>query len=178
MPKAIIIFEDMSKEQSEFPLGEDEMMSTAEAVINKALEIHDCEDDCQVDLYLTDDENIREINRDNRNIDKVTDVLSFPNLPFTPDTVADFSLLDEMSEAEYTDPESGKIMLGEIVICKSKVISQAADYGHSVKREFAFLIVHSMLHLFGYDHMTPEDAAIMEPKQKEILEAMNISREE
>ena len=178
MPKAIIIFEDMSKEQSEFPLGEDEMMSTAEAVINKALEIHDCEDDCQVDLYLTDDENIREINRDNRNIDKVTDVLSFPNLPFTPDTVADFSLLDEMSEAEFTDPESGKIMLGEIVICKSKVISQAADYGHSVKREFAFLIVHSMLHLFGYDHMTPEDAAIMEPKQKEILEAMNISREE
>ena len=178
MPKAIIIFEDMSKEQSEFPLGEDEMMSTAEAVINKALEIHDCEDDCQVDLYLTDDENIREINRDNRNIDKVTDVLSFPNLPFTPDTVADFSLLDEMSEAEFTDPESGKIMLGEIVICKSKVISQAADYGHSVKREFAFLTAHSILHLLGYDHMEDDDRAVMEEKQREILDSLGITRQD
>ena len=59
-----------------------------------------------------------------------------------------------------------------------KVQEQAKAYGHSEKREFAFLIVHSMLHLFGYDHMPPEDAAIMEPKQREILEAMNISREE
>ena len=59
-----------------------------------------------------------------------------------------------------------------------KVLEQAESYGHTTKREYAFLIVHSMLHLFGYDHMTLEDAAITEPKQREILEAMNISREE
>ena len=76
------------------------------------------------------------------------------------------------------DGDTGELMLGDIMINVEKVQEQAKAYGHSEKREFAFLIVHSMLHLFGYDHMTPEDAAIMEPKQKEILEAMRISREE
>ena len=68
-------------------------------------------------------------------------------------------------------------MLGDIIISVDKVREQAAEFGHSEKREFAFLIVHSMLHLFGYDHIEPEDAAIMEPKQKLILEELNILRE-
>lgn len=69
-------------------------------------------------------------------------------------------------------------MLGDIIISVDKVLEQAQNYGHSPKREFAFLIVHSMLHLFGYDHIEPEDAAVMEPKQKQILEELNIPREE
>ena len=89
----------------------------------------------------------------------------------------DFAFLDEESDDDF-NPDTGEAMLGDIIISVEKVQEQAKAYGHSEKREFAFLIVHSMLHLFGYDHMTPEDAAIMEPKQREILEAMNISREE
>ena len=71
---------------------------------------------------------------------------------------------------------SGEIMLGDIVISVDKVLEQAESYGHTTKREYAFLIVHSMLHLFGYDHMTPEEAAVMEAKQKQILDEMNITR--
>ena len=67
--------------------------------------------------------------------------------------------------------------VGDIIISVDKVLEQAQSYGHSPKREFAFLIVHSMLHLFGYDHIDPKDAAIMEPKQKQILEEMHIVRD-
>lgn len=88
----------------------------------------------------------------------------------------DFSALEEDYEDNF-NPDTGEIMLGDIVISVDRVREQAAAYGHSERREFAFLIVHSMLHLFGYDHMTPEDAAVMEPKQRQILEEMNISRD-
>ena len=84
--------------------------------------------------------------------------------------------LVEESEDDFI-PDSGAAMLGDIIISVDKVREQAAEFGHSEKREFAFLIVHSMLHLFGYDHIEPEDAAIMEPKQKLILEELNILRE-
>ena len=82
-------------------------------------------------------------------------------------------------EDAYDDnfnPDTGEIMLGDIIISVPKVHEQAKEYGHSDKREYAFLIVHSMLHLFGYDHMTPEEAAFMEQKQRDILEELNILR--
>ena len=87
----------------------------------------------------------------------------------------DFSFLEEESEDDF-NPDTGEVMLGDIIISVDKVLEQAQSYGHSPKREFAFLIVHSMLHLFGYDHIDPKDAAIMEPKQKQILEEMHIVR--
>ena len=74
------------------------------------------------------------------------------------------------------DPETGELLLGNIVMSKEKVISQAEEYGHSVKREYAFLIAHSMLHLLGYDHMEEEERAIMEGKQREILRKLGIER--
>ena len=120
-----------------------------------------------ITITLTTPSKIRKINNEYRQIDRATDVLSFP--------MFEKSELDKKIENNdflYED------ILGDIIISVEKVQEQAKAYGHSEKREFAFLIVHSMLHLFGYDHMTPEDAAIMEPKQREILEAMNISREE
>ena len=116
--------------------------------------------EAEVNLTLTDNEGIHEINRMYRQIDAPTDVLS----------------LEEDYEDNF-NPDTGEIMLGDIVISVDRVREQAAAYGHSERREFAFLIVHSMLHLFGYDHMTPEDAAVMEPKQRQILEEMNISRD-
>ena len=103
-----------------------------------------------------------------------TDVLSFPMLSY--EQAGDFSALEEDYEDNF-NPDTGEIMLGDIVISVDRVREQAAAYGHSERREFSFLIVHSMLHLFGYDHMTPEDAAVMEPKQRQILEEMNISRD-
>ena len=77
---------------------------------------------------------------------------------------------------EYFNPETGELMLGDIVISKEKVIAQAEEYGHSTQREYAFLIAHSMLHLFGYDHMEEDERAVMEQKQKEILEQLQILR--
>ena len=128
----------------------------------------------EVNLTLTDNEGIHEINRMYRQIDAPTDVLSFPMLSY--EQAGNFSALEEDYEDNF-NPDTGEIMLGDIVISVDRVREQAAAYGHSERREFAFLIVHSMLHLFGYDHMTPEDAAVMEPKQRQILEEMNISRD-
>ena len=85
------------------------------------------------------------------------------------------SLLEE-EQPECFHPETGELMLGDIIISLDKVKEQAESYGHSTKREFAFLIVHSMLHLFGYDHMEEDEAAVMEQKQKEILDKMEIFR--
>ena len=79
-------------------------------------------------------------------------------------------------EAEAFNPESGELMLGDIVISKEKVLAQAEAYGHSPKREFAFLIAHSMLHLFGYDHMEEEERLVMEERQREIMEKVQILR--
>ena len=91
------------------------------------------------------------------------------------DYAIDFSKLEDDYDDNF-NPDTGEIMLGDIIISVDKVKEQAKSYGHSEKREYAFLILHSMLHLFGYDHMTPEEAAIMEGKQTEILNEMNILR--
>ena len=114
-----------------------------------------------------------EVNLKFREIDRPTDVLSFPMLSY--ENAGDFSKLEDDYDDNF-NPDTGEIMLGDIVISVDKVLEQAESYGHTTKREYAFLIVHSMLHLFGYDHMTPEEAAEMEAKQKQILDEMNITR--
>ena len=113
------------------------------------------------------------MNMEYREVDRPTDVLSFPQVEY--ESPADFSWAEE-HEMDCFDPDTGELFLGDIVISLDKVKEQAKSYGHSEKREYAFLILHSMLHLFGYDHMTPEEAAIMEGKQTEILNEMNILR--
>ena len=130
--------------------------------------------EAEVNLTLTDNDGIHAINREYREIDRPTDVLSFPMLSY--EKAGDFSFLDTESDDDF-NPDTGEAILGDIIISVDKVKEQAAEYGHSEKREFAFLIVHSMLQLFGYEHIDPDDAAVMEPKQKEILEEMNILRE-
>ncbi len=145
----------------------------AEEVISFAIEQEAFHYDAEVNLTLTDNEGIHEVNRMYRNIDSPTDVLSFPLLSY--EKAGDFSKLEENYDDNF-NPDTGEIMLGDIVISVDKVKEQADSYGHSEKREYAFLIVHSMLHLFGYDHMTPEEAAQMEEKQQLILNEMNITR--
>ncbi|MBR3145012.1 MAG: rRNA maturation RNase YbeY [Clostridia bacterium] len=111
--------------------------------------------DASVDITVVDNSEIKEINKENRNIDKETDVLSFP-LSFNGDYETDYS--------------NGSYLLGDIVISAEKAVEQANTYGHSVSREFAFLTVHSMLHLLGYDHVNnKEEEKEMFQKQEEIL---------
>ena len=88
---------------------------------------------------------------------------------------SDFDHVEDAVE-DYFNPETGELMLGDIVISKEKVLSQAEEYGHSPKREYAFLIAHSMLHLFGYDHMEEEERAEMEAHQRAIMEKVGIPR--
>ena len=138
------------------------------------LEEEGCPYEALVNVLLTDDEGIREYNRQYRGIDRATDVLSFPNMEF--DRPGDFSRAEE-SEADYFDPDSGELVLGDIILSVDKVVEQAESYGHSRLREFAFLVTHSMLHLCGYDHMEESDAAVMEEKQRKLLEKLEITRE-
>ncbi len=135
-------------------------------IIPAALDYEECPYESEVNVILTDNESIREINRDYRNIDAPTDVLSFPMVDYEQE--ADFSHLEDAAE-DYFNPETGELVLGDIIISVEKVMEQAEKYGHSQERELAFLIAHSMLHLCGYDHMEDGEREIMEQKQSEIL---------
>ena len=145
----------------------------AELVVNAVLEHEKCPYEAEISLLLTHNDEIHEMNLEHRGIDRATDVLSFPMLDF--DHPGDFSIIDEET-ADVFDPESGELMLGDIVISVDKVLEQAQEYGHSPKREYAFLIAHSMLHLCGYDHMDDEERKVMEEKQRAIMEKINILR--
>lgn len=146
----------------------------AEAVIEKVIEYVKCPYDTEVNILITDNEGIREYNRDYRNIDKETDVLSFPNVDF--EIPGDFTHVENRFE-DYFDPDSGRLLLGDMILSAPKVVEQAKEYGHSEKREFAFLIAHSMLHLCGYDHMEEEERLEMERHQKVILNELEIRRD-
>lgn len=145
----------------------------AERVITAGLEETGCPFEAQVNLLVTDSEKIREMNAQFRQIDTPTDVLSFPMQEFLHP--ADFSSFHEDDYSVF-DPETGEIMLGDIVINAQYVISQAEEYGHSQKREFAFLIAHSLLHLVGFDHMEEEERLEMEQHQRKIMDLVGISR--
>lgn len=145
----------------------------AREVIDCAMETEAFPYEAEVNLLLVDNETIAQMNREYREIDRPTDVLSFPMLEY--ESPGDFSAV-EGEYGENTNPDTGEIILGDIIISVDKVLEQAKEYGHSPKREFAFLITHSMLHLFGYDHMEPQEAAIMENKQRKILDSLGITR--
>lgn len=149
-----------------------ECESLAKRVIEAAIDYVDCPYEAEVNLLLTMNDEIHEMNRNFREIDRATDVLSFPMVDY--EQAGAFDFLD--NAIEYFNPETGELMLGDIVISKEKVMSQAEEYGHSIEREYAFLIAHSMLHLFGYDHMEEEERIVMEEKQTEILEQLQILR--
>ena len=132
-------------------------------VVEKAMDYEKCPYEAEVNVTLTDNAAIHEINREYREIDRATDVLSFPMIEYeTPE--------------DYFNPDTGELMLGDIVISVEKVEEQAEKYGHSKERELAFLTAHSMMHLFGYDHMEEDEAKVMEAKQREVLELLGITR--
>ena len=145
----------------------------AKEVIQAVLSYEGFTNDVEVSLTLVSEEEIQKLNKEFRDKDAVTDVLSFPMLEL--EGIKDFSKL-EIRE-DMLDPDTEDILLGDIVICVSRVRSQAKEYGHSEKREYAFLIAHSMLHLLGYDHMEEIERQEMEDKQRAILEQIHITRE-
>ncbi len=135
-------------------------------VVEQSMNYEDCPYEAEVNVLITDNQEIRQINREFRSIDNPTDVLSFPMVEY--ETPSDFGFLEE-DGGDWFNPETGELMLGDIVISVDKVEEQAEKYGHSQTRELAFLTAHSMLHLFGYDHMEEEERILMEKKQEEIL---------
>ena len=142
----------------------DEIKETLEKVCLKSLQYEEFNEDCEISLSIVTNDEIHDINKQFRNIDSPTDVLSFPQLTF-----------EEGEEADVN--ENGEIVLGDIIISIDRAKEQAEEYGHSLKRELAFLSVHSMLHLMGYDHMVLEEEEDMFRRQKEILIEAGIPRE-
>lgn len=132
-----------------------------EKVILNTLVIENIENEVEVSISIVTEEEIKNLNKDFRNIDNVTDVLSFP--------------LYDRCEIENI-PKSEMIALGDIVICLEKAKQQSLEYGHSFYRELGFLVSHSMLHLLGYDHITDKDESIMINKQNEILHTIGLKR--
>lgn len=154
------IFIDYNNEQDKLSTPED-FEALVEDCARAALEEEEIEDDAEVSVTLVDNVRIRELNNEFREIDRETDVLSFP-------------LGDD--EGFEVDPDTDAILLGDIVISLEKAQSQAEEYGHGLRREVAFLVTHSLFHLLGYDHMTPEEEAEMFAKQEKVLEKLGITR--
>lgn len=142
-------------------------------IVAAALDYEQCPYEAEVNVLFTDNAAIQEINRDYRQMDAPTDVLSFPMIEFEQES--DFSHVEEHAE-DFFNPETGELLLGDIVISVEKVMEQAEKYGHSTRRELAFLIAHSMLHLCGYDHMEEGERERMEQKQREILSGKGYDR--
>jgi len=127
----------------------------------------------EISVVISDNFGIRFFNREFRGIDKDTDVLSFPVLEF--ERPGDFSKID-FNDCKYFNQDTGDFILGDMIISSDKVVSQSMEYGHSIKREFSFLVVHSILHLIGYDHENERDEKIMREKQTMILDSLGITR--
>lgn len=149
-----------------------------EQVINEAATYVNCPFEVSVEVTITDNETIKEINNEQRGINNPTDVLSFPMVEYQVPGNFDFLHgTDDDVAYEYFDPDTGELILGDIVLSVDKIYTQAEEFGHSIKRELAFLVAHSMLHLFGYDHMEDGERVEMERMQREILDKLGITRD-
>ena len=148
-----VLFENNTNEEINYKL--------IEKVISEALRYEGVYDNTEVSVTIVDNEEIRKINNKFRNIDRATDVLSFPLIDFDNESLPD---------------DGSKIYLGDIIISIERAKEQAKEYGHSIDREIGFLTAHSMLHLLGYDHMVPEEEKEMFAKQEEILNNLGLRR--
>lgn len=146
--------------QRKMAVSED-LRSLVKSCCAAALECENFNEDASVDVTFVSNKRIREYNRDFRQVDRATDVLSFP--------------LGDGGEYDV-DPDSGELLLGDIVISLEKAAEQAIEYGHSYEREVGFLTVHSMLHLLGYDHIEEPDGDIMRAHEKIILQKIGLTR--
>ncbi|MBR4847241.1 MAG: rRNA maturation RNase YbeY [Phascolarctobacterium sp.] len=152
----------MENAQDKIELGE-YLEQRLQDGLNAVAKLHDLDDMTEVDITIVDDEEIHQLNRDYRNVDRPTDVLSFA--------------LDEDDEDEPELLEGQLHLLGDIIISAETATRQAEEFGHGLEREIVYLAVHGLLHLLGYDHMVEEDKVIMRAKEEEALRAINLAEE-
>lgn len=152
----------------------EDFINKIKSTIDFALKEEGVEIPYQISLLFVDNEEIREINKENRNIDRVTDVLSFPMLDYEKDKVYKDTYLDYEFDETFMDGE--ELVLGDIVLSLERALEQSKEYNHSFEREASYLVVHSVLHLLGYDHMEEDEKKIMRKHEEEILNKMNIVR--
>ena len=150
---------DISWEIDKDPDIESKILET----VKSSLEVEDVKCDINLSLVVTDNKNIQEINKAQRDVDSPTDVLSFPGYE-----------KEEWNEVKKRENEV--IYIGDIVVSKEKIVEQAKEYNTGFEREFCYLIAHGMLHLMGYDHMNEEDKKVMREKEEEIMKKLNLER--
>lgn len=167
MRKLIINYEN---EQKDVEISE-ELKLLLKNIIQCVLDTEKFYFDTKVDMLFVDNATIRELNLKHRNVDKVTDVLSFPILDINPNDGYNISI-----SVEDYDYETQAYLLGDIVISLDKVIEQSKEYGHSFERELGFLTAHSVFHLLGYDHITKNEEKEMYDKTEEVMNLMNLKR--
>lgn len=153
------------EDEEGFFVPRQEILETAYKVMERCLEMEGIENDTEISLTVVDKAEIKAINKEYREIDRVTDVLSFPQIE-----------PESNGKIIWDDVRGNPIMLGDIILCHEKAIEQAEEYGHTLEREVCFLIAHSMFHLLGYDHMNEVDEKLMFEKQEQILKVLNIVR--
>lgn len=137
---------------------------TIKKVLETALDCHKIKGDCEISVVFTNGQKIREINRQFRNIDRETDVLSFPQYEYETEGIL--------------KTDDNPIVLGDIVINLEKAEEQSNDFNHSFMREVGYLAAHSVLHLLGYDHMKEDEKKRMREKEEEIMNKINLTRED
>lgn len=154
----------------------DKIEKLIERVVNQVVEREKMKRDWQVSIILVDNEQIKEMNNLYRKIDNPTDVLSFPMLDYEDGVIPWQQSDNVVKDAEDIDMDTGEMVLGDIVISLQKAYEQSLEYDHSFERETAFLTVHGMLHLLGYDHEEDNDRMMMRKKEDEILDSLSIQR--
>ena len=167
--KIIINFDVSDKYVFEF-----DYKSLAKKITKKLLELENLNYDFSYNLSIVDKLTIKKINKENRNINKITDVLSFQKKKKKKPSSFKGYVKDDVYDVSILDLTTKTIFLGDVVMCYDKILDQSKLYNHSIKREYSFLLVHSLLHLLGYDHMDIKDERKMFKKQDEILDSLNI----
>ena len=169
--KQIINFNENIKVDFEFDIEK-----VSKKVVKEVLSSEKVDFDVSVNISLVTSKKIKSINKTERGIDKVTDVLSFPNVSFKKPACFKEYISKDYIDVSIVDLNTKTIFLGDVLINKEYVKTKAKEYGHSMKREFAFLLTHSLLHLLGYDHMKKNEENIMFKKQDKILDRLKITR--
>ena len=166
----MILFEDR---QTKVKIN-DGLVKSMEKIIDFALKSEKLILDYEISIIYVDNKKIREINNEFRNIDKETDVLSFPMLEYPKGKVYKDIYLESKLDDSFFD--ESKLVLGDIAISAEKAMEQSQEFGHSFERETVYLTVHSILHLLGYDHMVEAEKVIMRKREEEILNNFNLIR--
>ena len=162
-------FQFTNETDKKFPFDYETLI---QKVAVQVLDYEKCPYEVEVEITITDNETIQKVNQEYRQIDRPTDVLSFPNVEY--EQPGDFSHVEE--DPMVFHPDTGELLLGDIMISYDKIEEQAKEFGHSLERELGFLVAHSMLHLCGYDHMEEEERLVMENEQREIMDLVGLYR--